>query len=179
MMKEVTKELINLGHTKILFLNAASSMTVSSVREKGFKKQLLESSIPPEDSCILYKDNKEQESSEYGYDAIMEHFQTLRYTAVIADMDKVAVGAAKALKKLNYQIPQDVSLVALSNDLILSRDMEPPLATVDMHSVDLGKESVRLLFAKLGIGEFEPADYKIVPASYEPRASCGPAKGKT
>lgn len=175
---EITTDLINKGHEKILFLNASPKMTVSQVRKDGFYKAFKDKNLSARAAHVVYKEDIRGDSGEYGYKKTMEHLLERKesYTAVIADMDKVALGVSKALKKMNLTIPDDVSLVALSDDLVLSHDLEPPLSTVDMRSVELGYESVKLLFSKIGVGDFENTHKKIIEAVYRSRGSCGYAK---
>ena len=174
----IVTELITKGHERILFLNASPAMTVSKVREEGLYKAFEDKGLSAEHVQIVYKHDMKEDSSEYGFDQINEHFTTQQQpcTAVIADMDKVALGASNALKNKGFQIPEDVSVVALSDDLVLSKDFDPLLSTVDMRSVDLGSESVKLLFSKIGVGGFKESNSKIIEAVYHRRGSCSEAK---
>ncbi|WP_096437232.1 LacI family DNA-binding transcriptional regulator [Alteribacter populi] len=177
--KEITTYLLKKGHERILYLNAPTLMTVSKVREKGYLKAFHDLNISTNSSKIIFKDTLKGDPSVYGYEKVMECFRNEkeRFTAIIVDTDKVALGAIRALKELDLKVPDDVSIVALSDDLVLSHELDPPLSTVDMHATKLGYESVRMLFAQIGIGEHERSKSKIVKARFNVRGSCEIAKG--
>ncbi|WP_096185566.1 LacI family DNA-binding transcriptional regulator [Evansella halocellulosilytica] len=176
--EEITTYLLNKGHEKILYLNAPTIMTVSKIREKGYLQAFHKVKKSADLSKVIFKESLKQDPSVYGYEKVLECFQQdkERYTAIIADTDKVALGAIRALKEMDLSVPEDVSIVALSDDLVLSHELDPPLSTVDMHATQLGYESVRMLFAQIGVGDYKKTNSKIVKARFEVRSSCEIAK---
>lgn len=174
MAYEVTQLLINKGHERILYLNAPTTMTVSHERKRGFLKALSDNKIDSIKSTNYYKDNTKEDPSKYGYDITKRFFSdvTCQFTAIIADTDKVALGALSALKSLNKSVPKDVSLIALSDDLVLSHQTEPPLTTVDLRSSRLGSEAVKLLFNQMDLIDDSISQRTIVDAQINQRGSC-------
>lgn len=146
--KKITTFLINKGHRRILYLNAPLSMTVSKIRQEGFFKAFDDLGISPEESKVFFKDSLVEDASNYGYEKVKEFFKKDRndYTAIIADTDRVGLGASRALRDLGLNVPEDISILALSDDLVLSHELDPPLSTVDLKGNELGRESVKLLF---------------------------------
>lgn len=69
-------------------------------------------------------------------------------------------------------VPENVSIIALSDDLILAHEVEPALSTVDMQATILGYEAVRMLFAQLGVGSYEVISSKMIEAKFNIRDSC-------
>ncbi|RKL65003.1 LacI family transcriptional regulator [Salipaludibacillus neizhouensis] len=177
-VREITLFLLEKGHERILYLNAPSIMTVSKVREKGFYQAYKDLSLSPEQAKVYFKESLSEDPGVYGYEKVLEYLQDNKgeFTAIITDTDKVALGALRALKELDLIIPEDISIIALSDDLVLSHELTPPLSTVDMDATKLGQESVRMLFNQLGVGDFEPSKKKIVKAKFKPRGSCAKAK---
>ncbi|WP_066195707.1 MULTISPECIES: LacI family DNA-binding transcriptional regulator [Gracilibacillus] len=176
--KNITSFLINKGHRNILYLNAPLSMTVSTIRQNGFFKAFNDAQVNPNNSKVVFKDSLDIDPSLYGYNKVKEFFSKNRdgYTAIIADTDKVGLGASRALKELDLAVPEDVSLLALSDDLVLSHELAPPLSTVDLKGSELGSEAVRLLFAQLGIGNYKKIQTKIVEGKFNIRGSIHTAK---
>ena len=170
---EVTTHLLEKGHDRILYLNAPYSMTVSKVREQGFLQAYCNAGKSTEFAVVHFKESLKEDPTIYGYEKVMKYFydRAVNYTAIIADTDRVALGAYKALKELNLRVPEDVSIMALSDDLVLAHELDPPLSTVDMQATVLGHESVKILFNQLGVGNYLPAKAKIVEAKFNIRGS--------
>lgn len=179
MAYEVCQYLIQKGHKRILFLNAPDSVTVSHDRRIGFFRALEENEIPYARSDNRFKENMLDDPSTYGYETTLSLFGNeadCHYTAVIADTDKVALGVFRALKQLNKVVPDDVSVIAFSDDLFLSPEVEPPLTTVDLFAGKLGSEAVKLLFSKMENKDDDVNQTVIVPAKLNERESCAVKK---
>jgi alanine racemase len=68
----------------------------------------------------------------------------LRFTAVLAMSDAMAIGAMRALRDLRLDIPGDVSVVGF-DDIDLAPHVDPPLTTVHQPIRRKGEEAVRAL----------------------------------
>jgi len=164
---EICQLLIEKGHRNILFLNAPSSQTVANERKKGFFKAFKARNLPHLESFNYYKPNKLEDPIAYGYAATLKFFKeetNIPYTAIIADADRVALGILQALNELGKKIPDDVSLVALSDDLPSTKELGFNLTTVDLRAFNLGVEATQLLFEKMTSKEKVKAHKVIVPA---------------
>jgi len=174
MVFEVTNSLLQKGHEHILFLNAPETMTVSHDRKAGFVGAFERNNLPYRNEDNHFEPSIYDDPNKYGYETVYEKFNQENgtpYTAMIVDTDKVALGALRALRELNINVPNDVSLIALSDDLVLSHDTDPQLTTVDLAASSLGAESVKLLFRNME-GESERLNHRvIVPAKLNERAS--------
>ncbi len=170
---EVCKSLINKGHTRILFLNAPEKMTVSQDRKRGFIRALQENGLPARDQDNYCKPDRLQDPAEFGYQLTLRIFsdEACDYTAVIADTDRVALGILRALKELDKRVPEDVSLVAMSDDLVFSQEIEPQLTTVDLSASTLGSQAVKLLFENMENKNRRVIHRIIIPAKIKERQS--------
>jgi len=65
-------------------------------------------------------------------------------TAFFACNDIVASGAIRALQAQGYRVPDDVSIIGF-DDIPVSSLLNPPLTTLSVPKVELGRVSVRLL----------------------------------
>jgi LacI family transcriptional regulator len=68
--------------------------------------------------------------------------------AIIAIDNTTGVVALQKALKLNYNIPQDLSIIGFSDENVL-QFTDPKLSTVSQHTLDIGKASVELLINKL------------------------------
>ena len=93
-----------------------------------------------------------------------------RPTALVCANDAVAAGAYQALHRAGLRVSEDVSVVAFDGSAI-SRALDPPLASVALPQLELGRLAVELLFDR----EAEPAVHRI-PMRLVPGASVGPAR---
>jgi PAS domain S-box-containing protein len=94
----------------------------------------------------------------------------VKFEAVVAASDLLAIGIAGVLQERGYHIPDDVAVIGF-DDLDVAAAFTPPLATVHQPKVGQGTEGMRLLLAKI---RGEPAPDRIVlPTRLMMRRSCG------
>ncbi|MGP4079269.1 LacI family DNA-binding transcriptional regulator [Pseudalkalibacillus sp. R45] len=171
MVKEVGEYLIANGHTDILFLNASLHMTVAEDRKAGLKKAYENYGVPfQEDNVIYNHQNRFKTSSDYGYKSLLEKYKEKKYTAIIADTDRVALGVMRAARELKIDIPNDLSLIALSNNETLAREINPRLTSTELFPEKLGEEAASILITTLH-DDLSPRS-KIIPAKLVIRDSC-------
>ncbi|MCX7795182.1 MAG: LacI family transcriptional regulator [bacterium] len=136
-----TKHLIELGHTKIAFVNGPGHSEAAERRLSGYKKAL-------EEAKIRYNSNLVSSNvpvAESGYK------ETLRLltaknppTAIFTYNDLMAFGVMKAVKDLGINIPDNLSIVGF-DDIFFSSFTDPPLTTIRQPKEELGKRAVELL----------------------------------
>lgn len=173
-VKEVVEFLIEKGHQDILFLNSALGMTVTEDRKEGLKQAFENYSLPFREEAIVYNDpNKYEHASDYGYQATLERLESdKRYTAIIAETDRAAFGVLRAVRRLGVNIPNDLSLVALSNNETIASETNPRLTGVELFPEKLGEEAAKIVVNMLN-NQLVPRE-KIVPAKLIERNSCTP-----
>ncbi|MBP1964385.1 LacI family DNA-binding transcriptional regulator [Paenibacillus aceris] len=147
---EVGNYLLTQGHRSILFLNASSDMTVSVDRVNGLKRAFDVQGTPFHNAKVMNFDRKHHATpTEYGYISMMQSHQKIPFTAVVADTDRVALGILRATRELGMEVPRDLSIVALSNDVRLAEEMTPKLTSVELSAEMLGAEAGRILIQKM------------------------------
>ena len=77
-----------------------------------------------------------------------------RPTALFVANVRAAIGAMAAARRLGLRVPQDVSVVGF-HDAPFASYLDPPLTTVRMPLVEMGRQAVDNLLALLG---GEPVD---------------------
>ncbi|HUZ95513.1 MAG TPA: LacI family DNA-binding transcriptional regulator [Edaphobacter sp.] len=145
-MQRAVEHLIDLGHRDLLFVR--NSQTVSGppllshkLRDQGLVSALRACSVKglkthTVDVCGPAADAGEQ--------AIASVFGKVRFTAVIATTDMVAMGVYRGLQSRNIRIPEDVSVVGFDNTYF-SRFLNPPLTTVDLPRAELSRLTIETL----------------------------------
>ncbi len=109
--------------------------------------------------------------TDAGRDAVARLLATgARPTALVCANDAVAAGAYQALHRAGLRVPEDVSVVAFDGSAI-SRALDPPLASVALPQLELGRLAVELLFDRAA----EPAVHR-VPMALVPGGSIGPVR---
>ncbi|WHZ57586.1 LacI family DNA-binding transcriptional regulator [Metabacillus hrfriensis] len=171
MAKEVGEYLIGNGHREILFLNASYHMTVAEDRKAGLMQAYDNYNMPfDEGNVVYYGQSTFSNASEYGYVSFLEKIKEKKYTAVIADSDRVALGVMRAAREMEVDIPGDVSLIALSNNETLALETTPNLTSVELFPEKLGEEAAEVLINMLN-KQLVPR-IRTIPAKLVIRDSC-------
>ncbi|GIN69591.1 LacI family transcriptional regulator [Bacillus sp. J14TS2] len=169
--KEVGEYLIDIGHQEILFLNAAKDMTVATDRREGFKLAYENYDLPFKEANIVYNNQiKHKSASDFGFYSLLEVYDKKAHTAIIADTDRVALGVLRAARELNLEIPNYLSLIALSNNETLAMETTPKFTSVELYPEKLGEEATEVLINVLN-GNLAPKK-KIIAAKLVIRESC-------
>lgn len=142
-----TKHLIDLGHTRIACVTGPLYLDDAFNRLQGYKKALEEVKIPY-DPSIIYEGYYTIES---GREAI-DDLKGKDYTAIFAFNDMSAYGVYNQLKKYNYIIPDDISLVGYDN-IFFSQMLDVPLTTINQSVYKMGIEAARLIINEKILGE--------------------------
>lgn len=167
---EMTRHLIEHGHTQIGFIHGALHNYDSQERYRGFIKVIHEYKL--DDSQLLQAQGNFTESS--GFKAAMELLsQKPGPTAIFAANDAMAIGAIEAAKRLDLQVPRDVAIVGF-DDISTARYMNPALTTIRVPVYDLGRIAGHTLFDRMRAKQppAEPQEI-VIPVEIQIRESCG------
>jgi LacI family transcriptional regulator len=161
--------LVSLGHSKIAFVTGPNYLVSHDDRMSGYKLALKKNNLLYRNEYVIIGDN----SIESGFESAKQLLRLDdRPSAIFAAADMMAIGAIKALRSENYQIPQDFSVIGF-DDILLSQYIEPPLTTIRQHAVDKGLEACRMLIEFIENGT--PIINRILPVELLVRESTGPA----
>lgn len=153
-----TEHLIHQGYKKIAHISGPSHLKIFNDRQEGYLAALSTHGLRP-DPQYIYKGNV---SIEAGKEAI-DRFLGLEDApdAVFAVEDFTALGAIKALKEKNLRIPEDFGVIGFANESF-GEHITPTLSTVDQQTVQMGRESFRLLMELMSDGRNASASRKVV-----------------
>ncbi|MBZ6486404.1 hypothetical protein CCZ20_25805 [Priestia aryabhattai] len=94
-------------------------------------------------------------------------------SAMLIASDPMAIGAMRALNEANIKVPQDLSIISF-DDIEAAAYLNPPLSTVKIHTDEMGKMAVKLLYDRIK-GRSVPIK-AVLAADFILRDSCQPKK---
>ncbi len=152
-MKSAVEHLLHLGHRDLLFVRnsqkaSGQSLLSHKLRDQGFKAAVRACDVDGLRTTVV---DVHGPGADAGEEAIASLFRSgggkVRFTAVIAVTDMVAMGVYRGLQSREVRIPDDVSVVGFDNTYF-SRFLHPPLTTVDVSRSELSRMTVAALLAK-------------------------------
>lgn len=164
-----TEHLLQLGHRRIAFIsNAPLTFTSSADRLKGYRRALTAAGAPYRDSLVCYGNFTPQSGH-----AAMKQLLTRRPrpTAVFVASDTVAFGALHAIHQSDLRVPEDLALVSF-DDVPLSEFVEPPLTTLRLPAMQLGRDAADLLIRLIGKERIDNP-HVLLDTNLIVRKSCG------
>jgi LacI family transcriptional regulator len=129
-----------LGYRRYAVLAGPEQLVTSEDRLSGFRSGLSSCGVDlPAENII-----GAQFTRDGGYVAMAELLDRgLEVDAVFAVNDVMAVGAMAALREQGHRVPRDLALAGF-DDIATLRDVEPPLTTVRIPLVDMGRQALEL-----------------------------------
>ncbi|MFW6287571.1 MAG: LacI family DNA-binding transcriptional regulator, partial [bacterium] len=132
--KEISKYLIDRGHSKIAYVHGPPILNTSRERYKGFLKAHQEEDLSFDKSFLFKSDF----SFEGGRKAALEIIRRVEnITAIVAANDETALGILWELKNQGFDVPADISVVGIGN-IPSSKYSYPPLTTVSLPIYQIG-----------------------------------------
>ena len=155
-----TEHLIHLGHSRIVHITGPLVEDSSQNRWKGYQLALHSSAIP-HDSGLIFEGDW---SATSGFQAV-QHFlrNNIKFSAIFAQNDRMAVGAIRALRDAGKFVPQDVSVIG-TDDMPLASYFDPPLTTILQDTYRMGREAANLLIKDIEQPETACQSLLIEPA---------------
>ena len=161
---EALRLLKDLGHERVVAI--AGYQGLSSTLERT---RALHEVFP---GALTFHGDFERES---GYRILGDLLAAdLRFTAVFAHNDYMAIGAMRRLQDAGRRVPDDVSIVGF-DDTDSATMVTPALTTVRKDMVEVGRRSGRLLLDQLGGVPAEELESVLLPTQLVVRESTGPA----
>lgn len=135
---QATRHLLELGHREILHLTGHPHRQAGRERLRGYRRALEEAGVAFREELVLDGDF----DTLTAYRVLRRAWEGgLRWSAVFAASDEMALGAKAALEDLGLRVPQDVSLVGY-DDL---PELGQGLTTVRQDIPSIAQKAVELL----------------------------------
>lgn len=166
-----TQYLISLGHTSVVTILGPVNEECTQKRLAGFHRALREAGIPDDQRLIVSGDwsagsGKAAISKLLSYEA---HF-----SAIFAQNDWMAIGAMRALRDADLQIPRDISVIGY-DDLPICAYIDPPLTTIQQPVRQFGQMAAKVIINTINQPAFRPGVITLDP-SLVMRETCAPYK---
>ncbi|MDQ0867480.1 LacI family DNA-binding transcriptional regulator [Arthrobacter globiformis] len=144
-----------LGHRHLGHVSGPEVLSPGQSRRIGLMHAAREAGLP--DPSVEYGDFSEKGGYEATLRLVKHHPEV---TAVYTSTLNQAIGALHALRELGLNVPERISVISY-DDLPLADYLQPPLTTIAMPLVELGRTAVNALCDQLNGGL--PADL-IIPS---------------
>jgi LacI family transcriptional regulator len=131
---QATRYLIERGHTRIAHITGALNVPDGMQRFEGYKQALRDAGLEPDPQLIVEGDFEEQ-SGLFGVGVLFT--RGVRFTALFAGNDMMAMGARLGFYRHGMRVPDDISIVGY-DDQPGSAYTIPPLTTVRQPLTEIG-----------------------------------------
>lgn len=173
--RDITSYLFGLGHERVIHFAGPEHSMHSAERVEGFRQAFFESGQVYTQNFVVRVGARRQ----HGYEAGMEYFgdrpPSERPTGVTCYNDLVAIGLLRALRELEIQVPEEVSVTGFDNTNPC-KYAPVPLTSVGVPTVDMGRAAMEVLIRQIeGVQRSEP-EIVTLEAEIVKRASTAPAK---
>lgn len=144
--EDLTRHLLDLGHSRIGFIRGLEDQDATHERFRGYTDALGDRGITVEEALVL--------PGTFDFDSGLrggQHFLAQGHppTAVFAANDDMAAGVIMAALRAGVSVPRDLSVVGFDDSEISVRTW-PTLTTVNQPLEDLGKLAVRTIIESAG-----------------------------
>ncbi|MBE9469307.1 MAG: LacI family DNA-binding transcriptional regulator [Bacteroidetes bacterium] len=145
---EAVEYLISTGCKRIAHLCGPEGLLISQNRLKGYLQALKQHNIPQDNNLIINCDT---------YEKALECTNSLLSLknppdGIFAVNDLTAVGAMKVIKNNGLKIPEDISIIGFTNDVVASF-VDPSLTSVNQKGYEMGKTAAELLINRINNNE--------------------------
>lgn len=160
--RRATAHLRRLGRKAIAFVGSSDPEAMQ--RRQGYIEALQASGLEADPALDIRVDFG-FESAERALGQLLSRGR--KFDGIFASSDLIALGAIRALRKANLQVPKDVSVVGY-DDMLLARLSTPALTTIQQDTLEAGR---RLVSQVMDTQAEQYLDY--LPTHLIVRESCG------
>lgn len=141
------RHLVEGGHRKILLLTGAKSIPQVAEREKGILAAI--ANTPRSDRPTLQTlrvNAMTAQSADQQLTALLNE-KNFTFTGIICGNDLIALGAIRALRNLNYGVPEEVSVIGY-DDIDFAASAHVPLTSISQPKYQLGYAAAELVISE-------------------------------
>ncbi|AUT72991.1 LacI family DNA-binding transcriptional regulator [Paraburkholderia hospita] len=169
-----TDHLLDLGHSRIGALVGSEKNGIHGGRYKGFCDALRARKVKHLKTDARFG----TDSYQGGFDAALDLLtSTPDLTAIFVSNDLPALGALNAAASLGFNVPEDLSIVGITN-IELTSQSRPALTTVAIPTAEMAEKSVDLLIKLASNDPDAPAMVRTADPVLIKRASTAAPKSR-
>ncbi|KQU90691.1 hypothetical protein ASD00_04860 [Ensifer sp. Root31] len=149
-----TRRLLEAGHRDIVHVTLPRRLSMQR-RLEGFRLALEEAGIafyPDKHLIDLGKMGFLETQAQLATRQALESGRLDKATALFCSMDVVALGVMQALQSQGLSVPDDYSIIGL-DDVAIAMHSRPPLTTISIDRIELGRIGVQLLMKRIANAE--------------------------
>jgi LacI family transcriptional regulator len=141
----LTQHLLSLGHKQISVLSGPKSVSTAVDRVDGYCRAVDEAGLDVCDSQVIWG----KFTQESGYRMTQKALNmSPRPTALFAANNFIAIGAMRALREADLNVPDDISLVAM-DDIPTTFIVNPFITVATQPSREMGRKATQLLLERM------------------------------
>ena len=139
--RSAVRHLIELGHQRIAMITGPLVEDCTQDRITGYRETLQAAGLPFDPQLIIEGDW----AATSGHAALLRFAQSEQPpTAIFAQNDRMALGALRAARDLQLNVPQQIAVIGL-DDMPLASYFDPPLTTMRQDMFGIGRTAAQLL----------------------------------
>ena len=164
---DAVKLLAGKGSKRVAFVSGRRKIYTTQQRLKGYKKAVKDLNLDSSESLIV----GDGFTFESGFESTKQLLKLAEPpTSLIVTGNLVSVGAMKAVLEEGLSIPNDIAIIAFS-DNIFSQYLVTPLSSI-IHPIDeIGLETFKILIKNIDSKEKLPFEKKMINSTLELRDS--------
>jgi len=141
---EAISHLVSLGHRRIAHLAGPLTTRAGNQRLDAFNRSIAR--YIPDWTSVIYEGDFRVEGGRRAATDMLAHGELP--TAVIAANDMMALGLMKEFRSAGLSIPGDISVIGF-DDIAFAELSDPPLTTVSLPRLELGRRVVEALMTTI------------------------------
>ena len=134
--------LIETGCRRIAFYGTSTDLVIGMNRYNGYKDALYHHGLELDESLVKLCDNF---GDAQLITPMMLHMEN-RPDAFFAVNDETAIGILEVVKKMDFKVPQEISICGFTNNLS-AQVCEPPLTTMSQDGTQMGHQAADILIS--------------------------------
>jgi LacI family transcriptional regulator len=157
-MRLAVDHLHQLGHRRIAHLSGPGRLATGAARTEGFALAMRAHRLtaPAVLECIDFT----REAGALACEALLQNHPDV--TAIVAANDLIAIGCYDTLAAKGLSCPKDISIVG-HNDMLLVDMLNPPLTSLRIQHMEMGRQAARLLLAHITESGTPPVRITLAP----------------
>jgi len=161
---KAVSHLISLGHERIAYIGGPDR------RVEGYRNALFDAGLTY-DPALVFHPGIVNNAAEGFAGAPLAMAVSPRPTAIFTANDEVASGVISYLYQHRIRVPQDNAIVGV-DDVDMASYLTPPLTTVRLPKMELGRQVVKMLIERARQDDPTPISM-VLPSELVIRESCG------